>query len=872
MPTQPAILGSMRLGNFRLGYRPAALTPIRAARVRITLAGVEARTRIAGLTVHDVLNDAPNTCSLTIDGSETPVNAQRLRVSINADTPRLLFNGALQTVDLSYEGLPAQLAYPCTAIDDLADLNRRRPFGTWTNVSATTIALAIVAAYAPGFSAAGIAAGLPLVSVNLDGSEGFSGALGQLAKLIGGYFKAEDLVVYLFTDDTADPPDDIDDTPGRFLDDPPITLRTDDSQLRTRVYGRGHGEATLSDVAAGETIVPIANAVMFTPGGGRAISDTQQLAYTGVQLGGAGSVAGPSVTPVVAPIVAMKSGAGITDGAHQYAVVFATAAGKSLPGPLASITVGPTPTPAVRPSAGLLAGVGPDPGVHRWAYTVVNAAGETLPSPVSNDVTTISTPVADPIVAPTIFNGWINLGSGSHLGGPGSVYLWALVWVDPAGGQTLPGPTYTATNPGVGFAAFSLFYPAPPPDTTARLYRTIAGGSALFFVANLSASGGTYLDGVSDASLGAAAPTVNTCHDLLCTGNLNGILPGDAATTARNLYRTAAGGTQLKLVATIADNVTQSFLDTVADASLGANAPTVGTAAANQVTLSGIPLGPTGTTGREVYRTAAGAAQLKLQQTIANNTATVGVADATADGSLGANAPTSDTSGLSTAVGQINAGSASLVTAGAGPFSPTGGWAQIGQQVARYTGITGNTLTGIPISGPGALTSTVKYGEHVDAAPALTGVTGISVGLVKGAPVNIWIQRDDLAAQADQAAIDLANGRVPADGIYDGPPIVDERRGEASLIALCDATLALFSRPIQTVTFAARDPKLKSGKPLHFAVTTPPIGPVDLTIQEVTIDQIDVAPGTLPRFSVTASSVRQSLDDLLRRMAAALGA
>jgi hypothetical protein len=41
-----------------------------------------------------------------------------------------------------------------------------------------------------------------------------------------------------------------------------------------------------------------------------------------------------------------------------------------------------------------------------------------------------------------------------------------------------------------------------------------------------------------------------------------------------------------------------------------------------------------------------------------------------------------------------------------------------------------------------------------------------------------------------------------------------------------------------------------------------------LTIQDVLITEIDVAPGTAPRFTVTASSVRFSLEDLLRRMSA----
>jgi hypothetical protein len=45
--------------------------------------------------------------------------------------------------------------------------------------------------------------------------------------------------------------------------------------------------------------------------------------------------------------------------------------------------------------------------------------------------------------------------------------------------------------------------------------------------------------------------------------------------TSRKLYRTAGGGTQLKLLDTIADNTTTTYADNTADGSLGANIPTV---------------------------------------------------------------------------------------------------------------------------------------------------------------------------------------------------------------------------------------------------------------------------------------------------------
>ena len=50
---------------------------------------------------------------------------------------------------------------------------------------------------------------------------------------------------------------------------------------------------------------------------------------------------------------------------------------------------------------------------------------------------------------------------------------------------------------------------------------------------------------------------------------------GPSGITDRKLYRTEAGGTELKLLNTLGDNTTTTFLDNVADVSLGANIPSI---------------------------------------------------------------------------------------------------------------------------------------------------------------------------------------------------------------------------------------------------------------------------------------------------------
>jgi hypothetical protein len=743
--------------------------------------------------ISDILNDAPNSCVFTYYGPTAPQPNQKLVVTLNADSPIVLFSGTLQTIALSYVGRPHTVAWDCAAIDDTQQANRRRPFGSWANISATTVALELLASFAPALSTAGIEAGLPPVTVFLDGTEGMSGAFAQLAKLVLGYFKFEDGVAYLFTE-LADAPCDPIDAAHPFLNEPPITSSADTSQLRTRVYGKGHAEPTLSDVLAGETIVPINDAVMFAPDGGRAIALTQRLAYTRCALGGDGTIIGPGVTPSTEPSLTPVAGAGL--------------------------------------------GV----GTYKGAYTFVTATGETLPSPITVFTTLGTRTIADPTMTP---DAPTQVDSPGHFGS----------------GGTPPDYNATAPPPHIGDVveyAYSYSTASDPNDLTHETHLSPASGPL------------TVAQALSwQTNYGWTVAKSVYCY-------LTNHAAAPAGVTWTHAWRRRNGGTWQVIqsggnLLAYAPTDTPLFQDSAYPDS-GVTPPTANASAAalTQATIAGIAVGPSGTISRKYYRTSVNGTQLKLQQTIAGNTATTGVQDATPDGSLGAFAPGTDTSGLTQPSGQINAGATSLPTSGLGAL-PAQGWATLdGGQVIRYTGVTGNNVTGIPASGPGALVNSVRYGDHLVAVPQLTGVTGITAAIPKGTPINIWVQRDALAAQASQAVIDAVNGITPADGVYEGEPIVDERRGIPSLTALCDATLAIFATAIRTVRYATRDLKTKSGKPVTVNLASPPIV-ADLVIQDVQISEIDIAPGLAPRFDVTASTTRFSLDNLIRQLAKTLG-
>lgn len=118
--------------------------------------------------------------------------------------------------------------------------------------------------------------------------------------------------------------------------------------------------------------------------------------------------------------------------------------------------------------------------------------------------------------------------------------------------------------------------PAPGVITAALAGTPIAG--------NVTAGAHRYLctfvtsTGETQAGTVSAAVTV---ADAAVNGkvSLTAIPLGGALVTSRKIYRTAAGGTSYLLLATLADNTTTTYTDNIADASLGAGAPTTNTTA-----------------------------------------------------------------------------------------------------------------------------------------------------------------------------------------------------------------------------------------------------------------------------------------------------
>lgn len=129
--------------------------------------------------------------------------------------------------------------------------------------------------------------------------------------------------------------------------------------------------------------------------------------------------------------------------------------------------------------------------------------------------------------------------------------------------------------------------------------------------------------------------------------------------------------------------------------------------------------------------------------------------------------------------------------------------------------------------------------------------------LEEGAGVRFYMQVNDLESQEAMARLEGTDG-IHESVISDTNMLLPQQ-----MYIAANAELELFSRPVVTIKYGTRDPKTKSGQMVHVDLSDPPCNG-DFLIQDVTIDQFhDESDTLLPRYTVTASSVKFELNDLL---------
>jgi hypothetical protein len=130
--------------------------------------------------------------------------------------------------------------------------------------------------------------------------------------------------------------------------------------------------------------------------------------------------------------------------------------------------------------------------------------------------------------------------------------------------------------------------------------------------------------------------------------------------------------------------------------------------------------------------------------------------------------------------------------------------------------------------------------------------------VAEGSTISRFFQYDDLESQA---AMQLAEPGT--DGIYEYTIVDKTLVTDEQMRARAAAEIELYAWPIVTIRYATRDKKTVCGKTVHVNMVSPPCFG-DFLIQDVTIDQIHDESDTLtPRYTVTASSMRMDLTDLL---------
>lgn len=535
---------------------------------------------------------------------------------------------------------------------------------------------------------------------------------------------------------------------------------------------------------------------------------------------------GASLTQVAAPgacSLARATGGGLGGGTYQYAVTYYTAAGETHAGSSASIfcTNGDAVTVSSIPTSSDGRVIG------RKIYRT-KVGGSTLyhVATLGDNTTTTYVDQADDLKLTVLIPASNTTGSQINLTG-----------ISTSTDQRVVGRKLWASKLG----------------TTAPMYLLATLGD------NTTT---TFTDTTPDAALTDQAPDGDI--DNGSGVRLSAIaISSDPRVKARRLYRTAADGTALRVLATISDNLTTTYTDQAPDTALGITTPADPQPGGDAVLLSAVPLGAVGTTARQIHRTKGGGAVYYLVGSIGDNTTTTYL-DARADVDL------ADVSIDSVLTAAIFVGQSTLPVDDLSQFQAGGGWVFVDGQRIHYTGRSGTsgagTLTGIPASGDGAILTNIKAGAAVINDGLLTGVTGIVRDIPQGADIRAVVMAEDTAAQAALAA------REGGDGVHEHLIDAGEKATLGDGTDQAEAELRQFAAGDLRVRWRAHDLNTRSGRSLTINMAAPHSLTGTMLIQDVTItgfEAIARSDGTwqVPTFDAEASSARFSLQDLLRLVA-----
>jgi hypothetical protein len=797
------------------------------------------------VTIHEVLNSSPNTCTFRVDGrSQPPQGSEVVESTDFEDPPTVLFAGVIQTIEQIYEGRPENIAWNVTASDFTCWLNRRRPFGTYIEISASGIVVDLISRFAPWVTTTHVQANLSPVTIIFNGTDDFATCLGKLAKAIGGghWYLDYDKDLHFFHVIPPELPNAL--HPASSMALGPGTAMTVTESATPGALTPGYyvcWTTFVYDNGMESAISPSSNMVLlkghFLP------------TFTGIPIGPAIG----SNTVVERWIYYTFFGNGVNQLQGWVKVPNNVAT---------SLTIGPTTwqgvplLPYITPPAGpssapsvLESGTTATvviarifdtydaqhpytfaPGTYSFVTTNVYRDGtESLPSPVSN-----------PIVLTGSKGITIASPAGASINGVDVVYR--KVYGARAVGTALPSFT-----PGHSFG-WGLI-----PNNLSAAFELSPGVDVDFQ--------GTGLPPV----IGSTAGTTSTDGPWLEDDEVpNDITEGECFLNDPPITWTADYTQIRNRVIVIGQGVAVApTVITPIDADTGLPIESTGT-----VDTGAGPLPVTATLNPYLgARVVWGAPFRPFPEAV------IGSYDGF---------PMNDrwfelmTHWLDDGPGGVPAAGAPLggaprggVIGGVGPRDPLGWMGSVTVDYARanpytvFMDLPANTYVVIPPEvtpiNPG---DPEPDPEDID-VPTNTVTPETNI-------VRPQIQVDHIASQQAMGRIELDDNGLPTDGIHE--IVIDDSSlvTQAQMYARANAELELFAWPIITVHYATRDRKSKTGRFVDVSLATPPISGT-FVIQEVTIDQIAVHPGTDPRYQVRASSVKFDLDDLLLLIATRAG-
>ena len=759
--------------------------------------------RQPGIVINDILNSAPNTASIRIDGaSNIPLIGEKIEITDPEDGDRLLFAGNVQNIGDSYEGLTSQLHFDTFLTDFTFQMNRRRPTGTFNAVSASEVVKTLMAEFAPDFTTNFVQTNLAAVTIILDGSKTLSEVFTEIAHAIGGGHWYMDYVQDLHFFHI---PPLIELPPTEFADlGASITLAEGGSIPSATTYQRGYYFVRHTFVYSDGTETTL-----------KAISNVVELQGNNL-VSLTGIPTGPTVGALTCVARRLYFNQFSASGFGQGAVEEPIEKHRKYLEIADNTTTALTSFNFSEEGASVATAIPIDPDA-----LLPNRPA--IPHPTG--------PVGT--ITPTTFEV-------KDLFPPGILGFWATQFVEFK-------CAFLYRNGSVSFVG--------PPSPQAGNNLLIKGNAVVGYTLDSIPLGPTI------NSNDCVARFIYVAHGKIASANSSSNQTfniGDAWPFPLEDPDWASGASST-LFALIPDNTTETLTQVN-----GANLGETFDHNPNQITAyAGFTARGVGYLNRPYNsQTLLSSDPIPVWPNpdgpyLEGDDPPDELNDSNTD--LLRDTPvqvSTDMSQVRNRIVVLGAGSTTLTDALIGDtelnvqeitsFSPHGGKVRIHDiatgefNILDYDGV-----------------------EGVVGETFISLFNGLPFDVAQGSIVTNFFQADDVESQQFLAQSVFDKDGNPTDGIYEYTIIDPTLKATFQLYMRAFAELELFSRPIITIVYSTRDPKTKSGQLVPCDLTSPPCQG-EFLIQEVTIDQVhDESDDLLPRYTATASSVKYQLNDLL---------